>query len=112
MCLKCHSGLSDNNIIEQLLNEIDKKQFDKWNTTTVSHMFIIASGFNWNINKKLAIQLLKDFLEYINNKPIGYLPETGIENMYHKDKLNNALNYIISNKISNINELYSLFTID
>ena len=46
MCLKCHSGLSDNNIIEQLLNEIDKKQFDKWNTTTVSHMFIIASGFN------------------------------------------------------------------
>ena len=57
MCLKCHSGLSDNNIIEQLLNEIDKKQFDKWNTT-VSHMFIIASGFNGNINKKLAIQLL------------------------------------------------------
>lgn len=35
-------------------------------------MFIIASGFNGNINKKLAIQLLKDFLEYINNKSIGY----------------------------------------
>lgn len=24
MCLKCHSVLSDNNIREQLLNEIDK----------------------------------------------------------------------------------------
>jgi hypothetical protein len=105
MCLKCHSGLSDNNIREQLLNEIDKKQFDKWNTTTGSHMFIIASGSNGNINKKLAIQLLKDFLEYINNKSIGYLPETGIKNIYHKDKLNNALNYIISN----INELFYLF---
>jgi hypothetical protein len=112
MCLECHSKLSDNNIREQLLNEIEKKRFDKWNTTSVSHMFIIASGFNGNINKKLAIQLLKDFLEYINNKPIEYLPETGVEKMYHKDKLYNALNHIISNKISNINELFSLFTID
>ena len=52
MCYKCHQELSNETIKEQLMNTIITKNFDQWNTTSISHMLIIGSGLNGNVNKK------------------------------------------------------------
>ena len=69
MCWKCHQGQSDKDVVEQLSGPDPK--YDKWNTTSLSHMMIIGYGFNGEEAQKLAIQQLEGcyqcFLEKENN---------------------------------------------
>ena len=109
MCYKCHIGLSDDNIKQQLLDTLIRKNFDEWNTTTISHMFIIGSGMNGNVNKKLAIILLDQYIDFLKLQPENYFPKNGVEKMYPVNKLIDSLDYIKSHKY--INELNNIFNL-
>jgi hypothetical protein len=110
MCYKCHLGLSNDNIKEQLMDALIKKNFDDWTTTTLSHMFIIGSGMNGNVNKKLAIILIEQYIDFLKIQPDNYFPKNGLEKMYPVDKIMNVLTYIKSHKyINDINNINNIF---
>ena len=105
MCFKCHTGLSDEFIHKELINALDKKNYNEWNTTSVNHMFLIASGLNGYDNKILAIEVLMEFIEYLKTKPSNYMPINSLENMYSVTYIINLLNNIIKNSNSYFDNL-------
>ena len=42
-------------------------QYERWNTTSLSHLFIILSGVNGEEAKNLAYNHLKGFIDYVDN---------------------------------------------
>jgi len=64
MCLDCHNNLSDDQIQKQLENALRNPQFEKWNSTSVNHMKIAASGHNGLKCKLLAEQLLEEYEQW------------------------------------------------
>jgi hypothetical protein len=79
MCLHCHSSFSDEQIIAQLR---DEQNYEKWNTTSVYHLALTASGRNGEIARQLALELFLGLIEWRRTKPDGYMPESGMESMY------------------------------
>jgi hypothetical protein len=75
-------GLTDEQITRQLRVSLDDPRFDKWNTTSVSHAAISATGHNGEEARKLGLELLKRFIEWRRTKPDGYMPESGLESMF------------------------------
>ena len=106
MCYSCHLGLTDKNINEQLLDALNKKTYNKWNTTTVSHILLTASGMNGDINRELALTLLEEFINYVKLQPNEYISETGVEKMYNKNKLENVFKYVKLTKDTNIENIF------
>lgn len=84
MCLNCHQFMCDDDILQQLEEAITNNQFDRWNTTSIGHMLLVASGFNGAKCRNLALTILNQFIKWYNDKPDGYLPSHGIEPMYSK----------------------------
>ena len=75
-------GLTDEQITGQLRETTRDPQFNKWNTTSVSHVAIAATGHNGEEARKLGLDLLLKFIEWRRTKPDGYMPESGIESMF------------------------------
>jgi len=75
-------GLTNEQITTQLRVSLDDPHFDKWNTTSVSHAAIAATGHNGEKARELGLELLKMFIEWRRTKPDGYMPETGMESMF------------------------------
>ena len=71
MCLKCHLGLSDDNISSQLQEQLDKStpDFEKYNTTAISHFIIAASGYNGIKVRNEAITLLNQYNDWLKVNP-------------------------------------------
>lgn len=63
----CHLNLPDKVVEEQLQNALDKKEFSKWNLTSINNLQMVIEK-NSEKCKILAIQLLKEYLEYCNIK--------------------------------------------
>lgn len=97
MCLKCHEGISDEMMIKTL-EKVNKDEYTKWNTTSISHIKLAALGFNGPEARKLAIEVFKRFIEWRKTKPINYIPSTGLEVMYSVSELEQDLFYF---RISN-----------
>tara|TARA_Y100000996_G_C22021950_1_gene437139 strand:+ start:107 stop:439 length:333 start_codon:yes stop_codon:yes gene_type:complete len=68
MCLKCHLGLSDSNILNQMKN-IETHQFTECNSTSISHFIIAASGFNGKEVRKISIQVLENYYNWLKVNP-------------------------------------------
>jgi len=83
MCFQCHVKISDEQIINSLTE--DEMEFDKWNTTSISHTIIAGSGYNGKKAKKLAINILNDYLVWNSSQEKKIISD--------KD-LTNSLNYI------------------
>ena len=62
MCGKCHKGLSDERIIEEL--KTDDKKFEEWNTTSLNHMLLIIQGCNGREAAELAYPIAKEYMEW------------------------------------------------
>jgi hypothetical protein len=92
MCFKCHSGLSNENINQQLKIIIKNRNYNNFNTTSIEHLFIIASGYNNEINQQLALYILNDFMLYLDTRSLHYIPCNGIEEMYSKAYINYIIN--------------------
>lgn len=82
MCFQGHMGLTDEQITRQLRVSLDDPRFDKWNTTSVSHAAIAATGHNGEEARELGLELLNKFIEWRRTKPDGYMPESGLESMF------------------------------
>ena len=61
MCIQCHQHISDEEMVRQLKGD---PQFDKWNTTSISHMIIAGLGVNGEEAITLSINMLTKFLDY------------------------------------------------
>lgn len=65
MCFQCHMGLTD----EQITNQLRKEpKFEKWNTTSVSHVAIAATCHNGELARKMGLELLRGFIEWRRTK--------------------------------------------
>ncbi len=86
MCYLCRSNLTTEEIIAQLKQNID---YNKFNTASV--MFILHSciGIDGPEAKQIALELLNNFIKYVNTKYPYYTPETGSEAMLHPNVLVN-----------------------
>ena len=71
MCLKCHLGLSDEMISSQLQEQLDKdtNDYPKYNSTSISHFIIAASGYNGLDVRNNAITLLNKYNEWLTSNP-------------------------------------------
>ncbi len=82
MCFQCHMGLTDEQITNQLRETVENPSFEKWNTTSVSHVAIAATGHNGEPAREMGLELLLKFIEWRRTKPDGYMPESGLESMF------------------------------
>ena len=117
MCLQCHQGLSDEYCISDLESTLhdDKKlerDFSKWNSTSLNHMYIIGTGFNGEKAQNMAFQVLEKFIAWGKVSPdygkefileqvctIESIEETlrrlkaYSEKKYEKDTIKNSVNH-------------------
>ena len=71
MCIKCHSCLSNNIILKHLKEELDngEKNFPIYNSTSINHIIISASGYNGCDIRNKAITLLNKYNEWLKLNP-------------------------------------------
>jgi hypothetical protein len=70
MCYICHKQFLDENIEKQFTDALEKKEFHKWNLTSINHITLAIQN-NSEKCKKLGIKLLEEYIEYCNkNKTI------------------------------------------
>ena len=71
MCLKCHLGLSDEMISSQLQEQLDKdtNDYPKYNSTSISHLIIAASGYNGINVRNKSITLLEQYNTWLHSNP-------------------------------------------
>jgi len=82
MCRQCHSAFTNDEIVTQLKETAVAPNYIKWNTTSVSHVAIAASGENGEEARVLGLQLLQGYIEWRKEQPNDYMPESGLESMY------------------------------
>jgi hypothetical protein len=97
MCLECHSRLTNDQVLQQLLDTQKLPEFNEWNTTSVSHCLLACAGANGAEARELGFSIMDDFLKwYTNTKKDRYFPECGIEPMPSTQELKNVLNWMKS----------------
>tara|TARA_Y100000741_G_scaffold169364_1_gene128271 strand:+ start:750 stop:1100 length:351 start_codon:yes stop_codon:yes gene_type:complete len=110
MCIRCHSGLSDTKVLEDLTNALKTKQYEIFNKTSINHILFAALNYNGEQTKKIAIELLEEYNEWakINNpKCFGFNLTEIIKQIY-------KVNYTQEEIIDDINhcngtKLYAIF---
>lgn len=96
MCFECHTNISNDEIINSLnaiIANPSDKEFEEWNTTSVSHIIQVSIGVNGEEARLLGIDVLKRFIKWRYTQPVNYLPKNGIELMYNVKDIENDLNY-------------------
>ena len=92
MCFLCHQNLDNETLIEQL-NTPNK--FEEWNTTSLSHLFIMALGYNGKEIKELALKNLDEFMVWYNSQMWDeYMPTNGLEAMYARVDIQNFIDFV------------------
>ena len=97
MCLQCHQHLTDEEVIRQFSESVsadgtvtaELAKFDKWNTTSLSHVLITGLGYNGLVAQNLAIKIYSAFLDWAKTQPKwgNERPVSGIECMPSIDDL-------------------------
>ena len=68
MCLECHSHLSDSDVITQLRDSLTGTDFE-WNSTSLFHIYLAASGINGYEAQAVAFELLEKYIKWIKENP-------------------------------------------
>lgn len=92
MCRQCHNSLSDSQVLSQMKEAETDPHFEEWNTSSVSHVLIAASGHNGTEAADIANKILDDFEIYLKTKPYKYLPKNGVESMVSVNELKKLRN--------------------
>ena len=101
MCIKCPSGLSDEEVLSQLryVNASDGDQFELFNTTSVSHLAIAGIGVNGSEARDVAIEVLQKFRDwYTRSKRNGYSPTGGVQAMYPLAEIDTLITFLRSQR--------------
>jgi hypothetical protein len=59
--------LPDKIVLEQLNDALEKKQFERYNTTSINNLALVIQN-NSDECKQLAVKLLEEYIEYCKNK--------------------------------------------
>ena len=77
MCLQCHQSSDDNHCDSPEMADLLKNPgFEKWNSTSVSHVFIYYSGVNGIKAQELAGQIIENLIKYLREND-----KTNVETM-------------------------------
>lgn len=94
MCRQCHSQLSDETILTQLTEALKNPEYEKWNTTSLSHICIAIEGANGKEAHDLGVQLAEGFYTWFLGSTNGvweslyrYQPATGLEPFPHSSEI-------------------------
>lgn len=84
MCYTCHIGLSDETILSQTQEQLNKGSTDypDYNSTSISHFIISASGYNGLENRKKSITLLENFNKWLLLNPYYTLDKSLLSPIY------------------------------
>ena len=93
MCIKCAMGMSNETVKEQLEDIIEKKTFEKINTTGVQFILYACVGIFGDNAKQVGLELIKMFIEWLKNKDVPYFPITGLQEMYHHKILSDVVEW-------------------
>lgn len=99
MCLSCHSHYSDKELESELINILNKPRFKTFNTTSIDHLLISASGYNNAKCRELSLIILDRFLLWYIDKKDRYMPKHGIINMYPKKYISAKIQKLKKHKI-------------
>ena len=82
MCYECHG--TKKQVLEGLIKLSQQKDFhfEKWNTTSISGLFISMTGHDGDDCRRLAIQVYKEFLIWYSDKKDNYFLVHGTEQMW------------------------------
>ena len=71
MCIQCHLNLSDETVSLQLQEALDKDIYiySEFNSTSINHIIIGASGYNSLDIRNKAIILLNKYYEWLKLNP-------------------------------------------
>jgi hypothetical protein len=79
-------NLTSEQIIAQLKEHVP---YDKFNTTTIIFVLYSCIGINGAEAKQVALDLLAEFIDYVNTRPAYYIPDSSVEPMLHSNVLAN-----------------------
>lgn len=83
MCLVCHMKLTDEQMLEQLKKQLDRPDFNNYNSTSINHIYLAACGYNGKKSQELALELLDHLYVYISNN-YTLFKNTFESNGFHK----------------------------
>jgi hypothetical protein len=76
MCIDCHK--SAHPLLSELTKMLNHPNFDEWNTTSVDHIIISASGEDGDQVRSIALELLKKFIEWKSKNDWPKVPAGGL----------------------------------
>ncbi len=101
MCWFFNKNISEKQILEKLnfILKFKNEEFDLFNTTSVYFLFYCSLGmFGQNVIEP-SLDVIKHFIDYLHNKPSFYLPNNGLESMFHPLLVEKIYLWIKNNKI-------------
>jgi len=69
MCIKCHSGLDDTSVLNDLNNSLKKSDLSGWNETSISHIILAYIGINGKEASKSAEKLMLKYIRWKKCNP-------------------------------------------
>ena len=69
MCIKCHQGIPDDQVLQMVKQSLIDPHFEKWNDTSISHLAIGATGYNGEEVRELSNRLINNYITWKNNNP-------------------------------------------
>lgn len=70
MCLKCHQGLDDDDVIQMITESINNPKYENWNSVSLGHLSLSILGLNGDEASELAEHLLNNYIEWKTNDGI------------------------------------------
>lgn len=106
MCILCKEKHSYEHTVNSLKEALQEPhEFALWNTTSLAFVLYSAIGIDGMEGKAriLGLKLLEKFSRWVNNQPAYYLPDTGMEPMYHPKVIEKL--YLLAKNFTNPNNL-------
>ena len=87
MCWICASNLTQEQMAKQLESVSNSilKSFNNFNTLSVQTILYCNLGLFCESNREKSFEVMNKFIDYLQTKKCMYLPETGLEAMYHPE---------------------------
>ena len=89
MCIKCHSGLNNESVYNDLNNALNNESYDVFNKTSICHILYGSLNYNGEDVKKISIELLENYDIWASQ----YNPEKFGFNLTNLIKQIKTLNY-------------------
>lgn len=87
MCWTYASNMTQEQIFKELESILNSpiKSFNDFNTTSVLSILFCNIGLYGKSNRETSFEIMDKFIDYLQTKKPMYLPESGLEAMYHPE---------------------------